>query len=195
MRGHRAGVAWACSIPGPVGITERGVVLGRSVLVRNATGDPRLVLDADRLVALLSVVAERPIGAEVLRPIEAAAAHWRRGEKALANLRLVFSRLPRLTDPAAVARLSLAEQVLDGGMAPDARTMGIRRRRCIGRAARPRWPHCRSGGRDAAATERAALPRAADYRGAGAGRERTRPACRSIDGPARRTGRPCFSRR
>ena len=119
MRGD-GGVAGAFAVPGPIGITDRGAVLGRSVLVRNPTDDARLALDADRLVALLSVVAERPIGAEVLRPIEAAAAHWRRGDKALANLRLVFSGLPRLVDPAAATRLSLAEQVLDGGMAPDA---------------------------------------------------------------------------
>ena len=123
MRGHGADVARASSIPGPVGITDRGVILGRSVLVRTAAGASRpiaLDTDRDRLFALLSVVAERLVGAEVLRPIEAAAAHWQRGDRALANLRLVFSGLPRLADPAAAARLSLAEQVLDGGMTPAA---------------------------------------------------------------------------
>lgn len=46
-----------------------------------------------------SVVLKRAIPADSLLPIEAAAADWQRGHKALANLRLVFADLPRLADP------------------------------------------------------------------------------------------------
>ncbi len=72
-----------------------------SVLARmpNTTSRPHLALAADRerLLALLSVADGWPLrGDTILCPIEAASSHWQRGDKALANLRLVFSGLPPL---------------------------------------------------------------------------------------------------
>ncbi len=56
----------------------------------------------------------------ILRPIEAASSHWQRGDKALANRRLVFSGLPRLADQAAADRLADAAALLDNGLSPEA---------------------------------------------------------------------------
>lgn len=109
-----------------VALNEDGLVCGAgSVLARMSgpVGQPRrlaLDRDGDRLLAMLSIVVGRPISADdVLPHVAAASAHWQRGDKALANLRLVFARLPRPGDPAAVERLAKAERLLDGGMAPD----------------------------------------------------------------------------
>ncbi len=82
----------------------------------------RLALDADRerLLTLLSVAKGRAVAIDVLAPVEAAAGYWLRGDKALANLRLVFARLPRLEDPAEADRLRQAADLLDGGLPPRA---------------------------------------------------------------------------
>ena len=108
-----------------VAMTDSGLVCGAgSVLARmagRADGTARLALDTDkgRLLAMLSVVTGEPVSAaKILHHVEAAAAHWQRGDKALANLRLVFARLPRPGDTAAVERLALTERLLDEGLAP-----------------------------------------------------------------------------
>ena len=108
-------------------ITDDGLVCGAgAILVRMAAagdGRPRLMVedDAGRLVAMLSAAFNRRFGAEdVVPPVRAAAEHSARGNKAVANFRLIFARLPRLRDTADADRLRLAEYALDRGFAPDA---------------------------------------------------------------------------
>jgi hypothetical protein len=59
--------------------------------------------------------------------LESAASFWNRGDKALANIRLVFAHLPRLDDRADAYRLFLAESLLDEGMSPETlmKVMGL----------------------------------------------------------------------
>ena len=77
---------------------EDGLVLGAGTRLVRMADKGRLAVeeDGDRCIALLSVLCRKSVGAEVLCPIEAAAAYWAAGDKALANLRLVFSNLPKL---------------------------------------------------------------------------------------------------
>ena len=90
-------------------------------------GSPILDLeeDGDRLLALLAAAYGRPASPDILRHVEGAASYWRRGEKALANIRLAFAQLPRLEDRADAWRLFLAEELLDDGMAPTALMRGL----------------------------------------------------------------------
>ena len=83
--------------------------------------DGRLALDADgdRLLALLSVATGRAVPSAGPAAVAAAAECWRRGEKALANLRLIFAGLPQLADSGDAHRLRRAAALLDGGVAPD----------------------------------------------------------------------------
>jgi hypothetical protein len=59
------------------------------------------------------------------RHLGEAFAHWRRGDKALANIRVAFARIPRLDDRAGAYRLFLAEKLLDAGMSPGALMKGL----------------------------------------------------------------------
>ena len=110
-----------------VSITDEGLVCGAgSTLVRMArtgSGRPRLLVedDAVRLIAMLSAAFNRRVAATKIVPhVSAAAEHWSRGDKAVANFRLIFARLPQLRDQADAHRLCLAEYVLDQGLAPEA---------------------------------------------------------------------------
>ena len=99
---------------------ESGLCVGAGTrLVRMVSRD-RLAVEADaaRCIALLSVLARKPLGPEVLSPIEAAAAYWAAGDKALAKLRLVFSGLPKLRSTADATCLEAAARCLDQGLAP-----------------------------------------------------------------------------
>ena len=109
-----------------IAMTDQGLVCGAgSKLVRRkpvASGVSPLMMndDVERLVAMLTAAFGRRFdAAEVLAPVSAAAAHWDRGDKALANFRLAFARLPRLRNQADADRLRLAEYVLDQGLPPD----------------------------------------------------------------------------
>ena len=109
----------------PVELTDDGLVGGAgSTFIRmrkSASGADELAFDQDgeRLIALMSVVANRPLAeADVLPPIQAAARYWQRGDKALANLRLVFTKLPKVSDQTSSCRLALAEHLLDNGVSP-----------------------------------------------------------------------------
>ena len=66
---------------------ETTLVLGVGTRPTHLTKDGRLAVedDSERIVALLSVAGRRPVSSAVLGPIEAAAFHWRCGDKALAN--------------------------------------------------------------------------------------------------------------
>ena len=72
------------------------------------------------MLALLSVAAERAVAADVPAPITAASDHWRRGEKALANIRLLHARLPRLASEVNARNVRDAADLLDGGLTPHA---------------------------------------------------------------------------
>ena len=76
--------------------------------------------DGPRVLALLSVEAERTVADDVLTPIAAASDPWRRGEKALANLRLIYARLPRFKSAADARNVHDAAERLDGGLTPNA---------------------------------------------------------------------------
>ena len=131
MRDRRAelqrGRVGADAFHSSVGLTDHGLILGAgSVLVRMVEGSGaarRLALDDDlnRLITLLSVARGEPVDSdEVLHHVETASLHWRRGDKALANFRLLFAGLPRVADASAAERLTLAAEVLDGGTSPEA---------------------------------------------------------------------------
>jgi len=94
---------------------------------RDAFGSPVLALekDQDRLLALLSAAQERPASPDTLRHLQDASNHWRRGDKALANIRSAFAGLPRLDGPFDAYRLFLAEELLGAGMSPDALMKGL----------------------------------------------------------------------
>lgn len=97
-----------------------GTVLAR--MTRDAYGAPRLDVNADwqRVFALLAVAYGRTVPHDVFRHMEAASEQWRRGDKALANIRLAFARLPRLESHADAYRLFHAEELLERGVSPRA---------------------------------------------------------------------------
>ncbi len=57
---------------------------------------------------------------DILGPIAAASDHWRRGEKALAAIRLAQARLPRITSEIKTQNVRDAADLLDGGLTPHA---------------------------------------------------------------------------
>jgi hypothetical protein len=107
-------------------INDAGLVFGAGTILapmsRDPYGSPILSLekDGDRILALLSAAYNQPVPRDLLRHVEGASSCWRRGEKALANIRLAFASLPPLDDRVDVYRLFLAEELLDDGMSPRA---------------------------------------------------------------------------
>ncbi|MGA8170104.1 MAG: RNase A-like domain-containing protein, partial [Methylocystis sp.] len=75
--------------------------------------------------ALLAAAHGRPMSADLSRHVGEAFAHWRRGDRALANIRLAFAGIPQLDDYASAYRLFLAEELLDAGMSPAALMKGL----------------------------------------------------------------------
>ncbi len=96
-------------------------------MMRDSFGAPALDLeeDEDRLFALLAAAHGRLIFPDLPRHLGEAFAHWRRGEKGLANIRLAFAAIPRLDDRADAYRLFLAEELLEAGMSPAALMKGL----------------------------------------------------------------------
>lgn len=105
-------------------ITDAGLVLGAGTkLVRMEAGrsahrELALAQDEARLFALLAVAFRRLAPSNILRHIDNASLHWRRGDKALANIHLAFARLPRLENEADAWCLHLAAAMLDDGYSP-----------------------------------------------------------------------------
>ena len=112
-------------------IGEDGLVLGAGTILarmtRDSFGEPALDLEEDdyRLCALLAAAHGRPMSPDLPRHLGEAFAHWRRGDRALANVRLAFARIPRLDDRSDAYRLFLAEELLDAGMSPAALMKGL----------------------------------------------------------------------
>ncbi|MGO9132691.1 MAG: hypothetical protein ACLP8A_01405 [Methylovirgula sp.] len=105
-------------------INDAGLVFGAGTVLARMTQDPRdaprldLNTDRQRVVALLAVAYGRPVSPDVFRHIEGASEQWRRGDRALADIRLAFARLPRLDDRADAFRLFRAEDLLERGVSP-----------------------------------------------------------------------------
>ena len=105
-------------------INDDGLVLGAGAILahmtRDAFGSPVLALDADfeRLQALLAAAHGLPTPPDLERHLEDACAYWRRGDRALANIRLALAQIPRLEERADAYRLFLAEGLLDDGLPP-----------------------------------------------------------------------------
>ena len=113
---------WPAGATGSVALGDARLTLGAGTpLARfagGARGGDRLAVNPARVLALLAV-AGRPVPADrALAGIAAAAGHWARGDRALANIRFLFAGLPRLAAPADAERLAAAAALLDGGMAP-----------------------------------------------------------------------------
>ena len=117
---------WLRPISHAVEINEEGLVLGAGTILarmtRDASGAQVLALDEDqpRLLALLAAAYGRSPASDLPVHLESAALFWKRGDKALANIRLAIARLPRIDDGADAYRLFLAESLLAEGMAPEA---------------------------------------------------------------------------
>ena len=100
-------------------LTNHGLVLGGGTrLVRMRGGRLDLEGYRERVLALLAVAYRHPVSTDVLLHVRDASAHWQRGDKALANLRLAFAEIPRLEDRRQIVSLSVAEQLLDKGVSP-----------------------------------------------------------------------------
>ena len=114
------------AITSAIEITDAGLVFGAGTVLarmtRDERGAPRLDVDADRhrVFALLAAAYGRAVSPDICRHIESASEQWRRGDKALANIRLAFARLPRLETRADAFRLFHAENLLERGLSPRA---------------------------------------------------------------------------
>jgi hypothetical protein len=98
-----------------------GLTLGGRVLAQH----PVMAFDrmrgdrvaSDRLDALLALAFRKKLAPHLLRHIEVAAAHSRRGDHVQANIRLAMARLTYIPEPAQIGlRLDLADKLLSGGM-------------------------------------------------------------------------------
>jgi hypothetical protein len=105
-------------------ITDAGLTVGAGTLLvrmrKDQFGQPRLALreDRDRALALHCVAFQRRPMADFLRHLARASDHWPH-DKALANLRLVFARLPRIACEDDAWCLHLAAALLEDEFAPD----------------------------------------------------------------------------
>ncbi len=112
-------------------IGEDDLVLGAGTILARMTGDTLgetafdIEQGEDRLFALLAAAHGRPMPPDLPRHLDEAFAHWRRGDRALANIRLAFARIPRLDDRSDAYRLFLAEELLDAGMSSAALMKGL----------------------------------------------------------------------
>lgn len=101
--------------------SEAGLTLGGRVIAQHPltaldqTVDDRVA--SDRLDALLALAFRKKLAPHLLRHIEVAAAHSRRGDYVQANIRLAMARLTYIPEPAQIGlRLDLADKLLSGGM-------------------------------------------------------------------------------
>ena len=95
----------------------RGTMLARCVL---KPGDRSICAeDGERIVALLAAVSGRRAETAAIKFVARAAAQWRAGDAAMAQIELAFARLPRLEIDADAYRLFIADAVLASGVAPE----------------------------------------------------------------------------
>ena len=100
-------------------ITEGGMIAGAGTVLarmnRDRSGAKALAINEDgaRIFALLGAAYGQNPPPDLFDHLRSAAAFWKRGDKALANLRLIFACIPRLDGHDAAYRLFLAEHLLD----------------------------------------------------------------------------------
>lgn len=105
-------------------ITAQGLLLAGTVLAkmgRDRDGSPGLAIDGEeeRILALLALAYDRPVGPPVLDNIRRASANWSKGEPVLAAIDLALGGLSPLGDvEAASLRLSLGDKLLADGLSP-----------------------------------------------------------------------------
>ena len=120
---------WQCrravrSFHATVAVSDDGLVLGSGTILlpigreRGTWLTPGRDAGHDRLVALLAVAGGGRLPPDALHHAEMALDDWRRGDKALAAIRLAFAPLPRLDGEAEAYTLFLAETALDAGLSP-----------------------------------------------------------------------------
>jgi hypothetical protein len=100
----------SCSAPGRVSRRCERIARALSVSTSRATGI--------RILALLGAAYGRSVPVGVLRHIEGASTEWRRGDKALANIRLAYAQLPRFERREDAYLLFLAASLLKSGFSP-----------------------------------------------------------------------------
>ncbi|WP_044563688.1 hypothetical protein [Azospirillum sp. B4] len=113
--------------PYPV-LTPAGLVLGAGTVLAKLANDTwapqALQIDADRLLALLSIAYDRRHTVDqahrILAKVQAASRALAAGEPVQAAIHLAHACLGALPDPDAARRLFLAETLLDQGMGSDA---------------------------------------------------------------------------
>ena len=107
-----------------VSFLDNRLVLGRATLLLSldavVPGLVTLKSDAayDRMVALLKVAGRGRLEKSALSQLDASLDDLRRGDRALAAIRLAFAPLPRIRDHDDAYRLFLAETALDAGLRP-----------------------------------------------------------------------------
>lgn len=107
-----------------VELTDNGLMFGAGTqlapLRKGNSGACGLDLgrDGDRVLALLAVAYRRPVYFDILRHVEGASTEWQRGDKALANIRLAYARLPRFERREDAYPLFLAASLLKAGFSP-----------------------------------------------------------------------------
>lgn len=121
---------WLRPMSHAVEINDDGLVFGAGTVLARMKSEPSgarvLALDEDlpRLSVLLAAAYGRFPPPDLPVHLKSAAPFWKRGDKALANIRLAFARLPRLDDApgdrAGAFWLFLAENLLKDGMSPEA---------------------------------------------------------------------------
>jgi hypothetical protein len=95
-----------------------GTVLAPMRKDPSGTSGVDVARDRDRVLALLGAAFGRPVPVGVLRHIEGASTEWRRGDKALANIRLAYAQLPRFERRDDAYPLFLAASLLKSGFSP-----------------------------------------------------------------------------
>lgn len=105
-------------------ITAEGLTLAGTVLAkmgRDRSGAPALAIDGgeERILALLALAYDRPIGPAALGNIRRASDNWGKGEPVLAAIDLALGGLSPLGDAEAASfRLSLGDKLLADGLSP-----------------------------------------------------------------------------
>lgn len=104
-----------------VELTDGGLLFGAGTVLAPMRKDHcgafglDVARDRDRILALLGAAYGRPVPVSVLRHIDGASNEWRRGDKALANIRLAYARLPRFERRDDAYPLFLAASLLKSG--------------------------------------------------------------------------------
>jgi hypothetical protein len=125
LRGEWRERVRSCPLEPFMTLNDKGLMLGAGTgLARQRAGaaQPSLSLEGaeERVLAMLSVASGKAVAPRMLDRLRRAAAAWRDGETALANIHLALADLPRL-DAASAYRLFAADRLPASGI--DAATL------------------------------------------------------------------------